>query len=185
MNVYWENICILLFSITVVDRTEFTEYRSFGSVWWNPGIPNRIFFATDKHFWGVWGFVLTIFKRNYILSKFQKIFNQKRPLKSSNYVQINMKKMLHKNAIKYVKQEYTLIFIYYVIRFGSVRIPKLRYSVFRNFTRFSPPLHYLFNNFIACMQKNYIITISHIWGKRIEISLPIYFWKNFTRIALS
>ena len=56
-----------------------------------------------------------------------------------------MKKMLHKNAIKYVKQEYTLIFIYYVIRFGiirfgSVRIPKLRYSVFRYFTRFGPPL---------------------------------------------
>ena len=53
--------------------------------------------------------------------------------------------MLHKNAIKYVKQEYTLIFIYYVIRFGiirfgSVRIPKLRYSVFRYFTRFGPPL---------------------------------------------
>ena len=53
--------------------------------------------------------------------------------------------MLHKNAIKYVKQEYTLIFIYYVIRFGiirfgSVRIPKLRYSVFRCFTRFGPPL---------------------------------------------
>ena len=37
-----------------------------------------------------------------------------------------MKKMLHKNAIKYVEQKYTLIFIYYVIRFGSVRIPKLR-----------------------------------------------------------
>ena len=56
-----------------------------------------------------------------------------------------MKKMLHKNAIKYVKQEYTLIFIYYVIRFGiirfgSVRIPKLRYSVFRYFTCFGPPL---------------------------------------------
>ena len=34
--------------------------------------------------------------------------------------------MLHKNAIKYVKQEYTLIFIYYVIRFGSVR-SKLQY----------------------------------------------------------
>ena len=55
--------------------------------------------------------------------------------------------MLHKNAIKYVKQEYTLIFIYYVIRFGiirfsSVRIPKLRYSVFRYFTRFGPPLKY-------------------------------------------
>ena len=48
--------------------------------------------------------------------------------------------MLHKNAIKYVKQEYTLIFIYYVIRFGSVRIPKLRYSVFRYFARFGPPL---------------------------------------------
>ena len=53
--------------------------------------------------------------------------------------------MLHKNAIKYVKQEYTLIFIYYVIRFGiirfgSVRIPKLRYSVFRYFTHFGPPL---------------------------------------------
>ena len=53
--------------------------------------------------------------------------------------------MLHKNAIKYVKQEYTLIFIYYVIQFGiiqfgSVRIPKLRYSVFRYFTRFGPPL---------------------------------------------
>ena len=29
--------------------------------------------------------------------------------------------MLHKNAIKYVKQEYTLIFIYYVIRFGIDR----------------------------------------------------------------
>ena len=54
--------------------------------------------------------------------------------------------MLHKNAIKYVKQEYTLIFIYYVIRFGiirfgSVRIPKLRYSVFRYFARFGPPLN--------------------------------------------
>ena len=53
--------------------------------------------------------------------------------------------MLHKNAIKYVKQEYTLIFIYYVIRFGiirfgSVRIPKLRYSVFRYFTRFGRSL---------------------------------------------
>ena len=60
-----------------------------------------------------------------------------------------MKKMLHKNAIKYVKQEYTLIFIYYVIRFGiirfgSVRIPKLRYSVFRYFTRFGPPLSYTY-----------------------------------------
>ena len=55
--------------------------------------------------------------------------------------------MLYKNAIEYVKQEYTLIFIYYVIRFGiirfgSVRIPKLRCSVFRYFTRFGPPLHY-------------------------------------------
>ena len=54
--------------------------------------------------------------------------------------------MLHKNAIKYVKQEYLLIFIYYVIRFGiirfgSVRIPKLRYSLFRYFTHFGPPLH--------------------------------------------
>ena len=27
-----------------------------------------------------------------------------------------------------------------IIRFGSVRIPKLRYSVFRYFTRFGPPL---------------------------------------------
>ena len=57
--------------------------------------------------------------------------------------------MLHKNAIKYVKQEYTLIFIYYVIRFGiirfgSVRIPKFRYSVFRYFTRFGPPLRYTY-----------------------------------------
>ena len=55
--------------------------------------------------------------------------------------------MLHKNAIKYVKHEYTLIFIYYVIRFGiirfgSVRIPKLWYSVFRYFTRFGPPLFF-------------------------------------------
>ena len=55
--------------------------------------------------------------------------------------------MLHKNAIEYVKQEYTLIFIYYVIRFGiirfgSVRIPKLRYSVFRYFTRFGRSLYY-------------------------------------------
>ena len=59
-----------------------------------------------------------------------------------------MKKMLHKNAIKYVKQEYTLIFIYYVIRFGiirfgSVRIPKLRYSVFRYFTRFGRSLFHI------------------------------------------
>ena len=56
-----------------------------------------------------------------------------------------MKNMLHKNAIRYVKQEYTLIYIYYVIRFGIiqfslVRIPKLWYSVFWYFTRFGPPL---------------------------------------------
>ena len=37
-----------------------------------------------------------------------------------------MKKMLHKNAIKYVKQEYTLIFIYYVIRFGIIRFGSVR-----------------------------------------------------------
>ena len=59
--------------------------------------------------------------------------------------------MLHKNAITYVKQEYTLIFIYFVIRFGiirfgSVRIPKLRYSVFRYFTCFGPPLAKLIFN---------------------------------------
>ena len=34
--------------------------------------------------------------------------------------------MLHKNAIKYVKQEYTLIFIYYVIRFGIIRFGSVR-----------------------------------------------------------
>ena len=32
----------------------------------------------------------------------------------------------------------------HIIRFGSVRIPKFRYSVFRYFTRFGPPLSYTY-----------------------------------------
>ena len=50
-----------------------------------------------------------------------------------------MKKMLHKNAIKYVKQEYTLIFIYYVIRFGIIRFEYLSFGIWY-FTSFGPPL---------------------------------------------
>ena len=50
-----------------------------------------------------------------------------------------MKKMLHKNAIKYVKQEYTLIFIYYVIRFGIIRFEYLSFGIWY-FIRFGPPL---------------------------------------------
>ena len=88
--------------------------------------------------------------------------------------------MLHKNAIKYVKQEYTLIFIYYVIRFGiirfgSVRIPKLRYSVFRYFTRFGPPLKLITFSFM----KNVLIFPENIQCKKYKLlEKSCYFKKN-------
>ena len=83
------------------------------------------------------------FERKITIFKISTFFlNQK---SHWNLVTTNIWKMLYKNAIKFGKQEYTLIFIYYeirfgIIRFGSVRIPKLRYSVFRYFTRFGRSL---------------------------------------------
>ena len=112
----------------VDDRTEFTEYRSFGSVLFGSvGYRNTEPNLLDVFWPNFWILLTTDFK----------------PLP----------KNCHKNAIKLkkiIKQGETLIFIYYKIRFGnirfsSVRLPKLRYSVFRYFTRFGQPLLTHFN----------------------------------------
>ena len=84
-----------------------------------------------------------------------------------------MKKMLHKIAIKYVKKEYTLIFIYYVIRFGVirfglVRIPKLRYSVFWYFTRFGRSLALA----VVCVKKIVILLMIFSLLQKSRIFLP-------------
>ena len=103
------------------NRTEFTEYRSFGSVLFG----SVRFGEIQKYRTESLLLILSIFKgsfkpffeRKITIFKISTFFlNQK---SHWNLVTTNVKN--YKNAIKFGKQEYTLIFIYYEIRFGIIR----------------------------------------------------------------